>query len=90
MARNRFRNNRYRSSRGRKLSNSHLIGDSINAVRSTSRRYMPKMEHGLENVGAKVTRNATRTVPFLQRLTRKIFSKFSPNTNARSRSKRRR
>jgi hypothetical protein len=44
---------------------------------------MPKVKHGLENVGASVTQTATKTVPFFQRMTRKIFEMFTTNKKSR-------
>jgi hypothetical protein len=54
-----------------------------------SNKYMPKVKSGLENVGAKVINTSQRSVPYLQQLTRKLFSaigiKQSTNTNTRRR-----
>jgi hypothetical protein len=50
------------------------VGTSVSIVKSTSKKYAPKLKSGLENVGSKVIRSGQQTVPFLQRLTRKAFS----------------
>jgi len=50
------------------------VGTSVSMVKSTSKKYAPKLKSGLENVGSKVIRSGQQTVPFLQRLTRKAFS----------------
>jgi hypothetical protein len=48
----------------------------FNAVRSTSKRYMPKVKTGLENVGSKVTKTATKSVPILQKASRDLLGIF--------------
>lgn len=53
------------------------LDQSINVVKSTSRKYMPKVKSGLENVGSKVVNTSSKTIPFLQNLTRKFFGLFS-------------
>ena len=37
---------------------------------------MPKVKTGLENVGSNVINSSKKTVPFLQKITRKAFSVF--------------
>ena len=56
------------------------VGKSVSVVKSTSRKYMPKVKSGLENVGSKVVKTGEQSVPYLQSLTRKFFSKFSGKT----------
>jgi hypothetical protein len=46
---------------------------SFNAVKSTSKKYMPRVKTGLENVGSKVTKTATKSVPILQKASRDLF-----------------
>jgi hypothetical protein len=41
---------------------------------------MPKVKSGLENVGSKVVKTGTQSVPFLQNMTRKFFGLFSGKT----------
>ena len=43
-------------------------------VKSTSRKYMPAVKSGLEGVGSKVTKTATKSIPILQKTTRDLFS----------------
>ncbi len=77
---------RYRHSRRhsrRRHSKQNIMNESVSVVKTTSRRYMPKVKHGLENVGASVTQTATKTVPFFQRMTRKIFEMFTTNKKTR-------
>ena len=77
---------RYRHSRRhsrRRHGKQNIMNESVSVVKTTSRRYMPKVKHGLENVGASVTQTATKTVPFFQRMTRKIFEMFTTNKKTR-------
>ena len=53
------------------------VGQGVSIVKSTSRKYMPKVKSSLENIGAKVVE---KSIPFLQRLTRKMFGLFSGRT----------
>lgn len=52
---------------------SSVVKKSVGMVKSTSKRYMPKVKSGLENVGSKVITKGQKTVPYLQRMTRKLF-----------------
>ena len=77
---------RYRHSRRhsrRRHGKQNIMNESVSVVKTTSRRYMPKVKHGLENVGASVTQTATKTVPFFQKMTRKIFEMFTTNKKTR-------
>jgi len=75
MARQRTRRNRTR--RNYKNIINKTVEQSVSVVKSTSRKYMPKVKSGLENVGSKVVKTGEQSVPFLQQLTRKFFSMFS-------------
>ena len=75
MARQRTRRNRTR--RNYKNIINKTIDQSVSVVKSTSRKYMPKVKSGLENVGSKVVKTGEQSVPFLQQMTRKFFSMFS-------------
>ena len=74
----------HRSKRSHRKSHNNIInktvGKSVSVVKSTSRKYMPKVKSGLENVGSKVVKTGEQSVPYLQSLTRKFFSKFSGKT----------
>lgn len=48
----------------------------VSIVKSTSKKYMPKVKAGLEDVGSKVTTTAKNSVPMLQQASRKFFSLF--------------
>jgi hypothetical protein len=52
------------------------LNQSVSVVKTTSKRYMPKVKSSLENVGSKMIKSGQESVPYLQRLTRKVFSKF--------------
>ena len=52
---------------------SRTVDKSFSMVKSTSKKYAPKVKSGLENVGSKVIKTGQQTVPYLQRLTRKAF-----------------
>lgn len=75
MARQRTRRNRTR--RNYKNIINKTLDQSVSVVKSTSRKYMPKVKSGLENVGSKVVKTGEQSVPFLQQMTRKFFSMFS-------------
>lgn len=78
------RSHRSKSSHRSKRSHNNIInktvGKSVSVVKSTSRKYMPKVKSGLEDVGSKVVKTGEQSVPYLQSLTRKFFSKFSGKT----------
>jgi len=64
----------------RRRSSKNLLNKGVNVVTSTvkttSKKYMPKVKTGLENVGERVVKTSKKSVPFLQRMTRKLFSVF--------------
>lgn len=49
------------------------IGKSVGIVKSTSKKYAPKIQSGLQNVGSKVIKTGQQSIPYLQKLTRKAF-----------------
>lgn len=51
-----------------------------NVAKTASKKYMPKVKTGLENVGAKVVNTTQQSVPYLQSMTRKFFGLFSGKT----------
>jgi hypothetical protein len=74
---------RHRHRRSSKNFINKTIDQSVSAVKSTSKKYMPKVKTGLENVGSKVVRTGQKSVPFLQQLTRKFFGMFSKSSKTR-------
>jgi hypothetical protein len=84
MAGNRYRSrSRSRSRRHRRSSKNFVnktVENSVSIVKSTSRKYMPKVKTGLENVGSKVVTTTEKSVPFLQQMTRKFFGMFGSKT----------
>jgi hypothetical protein len=81
MARHRHRKSHRRSHR---RSNKNIInttiGQTVSVAKTTSKKYMPKVKSGLENVGSNVVRTGQKTIPFLQQMTRKFFGMFSLKT----------
>jgi len=82
----RHRKSHRRSRRGNILNKT--LDKSVSVVKSTSRKYMPKLKSGLENVGSKVVKTGEQSVPFLQRMTRKLFGSLGVKRNTRSRRRR--
>jgi hypothetical protein len=78
------RSHRKRSHRNRRRRHSNnYMNSTVSVVKYTNKKYMPKVKNGLENVGSKVIKTGTQTVPFLQRMTRKLFGMFSKKTKKR-------
>jgi len=77
MAHHRHRKHTSSKRRTNKNMITKTVGQGVSIVKSTSRKYMPKVKSGLENVGSTVIE---KTVPYLQRLTRKFFGLFSGKT----------
>jgi hypothetical protein len=71
----------HRSARRNKRSSKNIINKTIDqtvsVAKTTSKKYMPKVKSGLENVGSKVVKTGQQSIPFLQRMTRKFFGLFS-------------
>jgi hypothetical protein len=80
MARSRHRGrNRSRSRSGKNFMNK-TVENSVSVVKSTSKKYMPKVKTGLESVGSKVVTTTEKSVPYLQQMTRKFFDMFGSKT----------
>ncbi len=81
----------HRTSRRHKRSSKNVINKTIDQsvsvaqkfTKSTSKKYMPKVKSGLENVGSKVVKTGEQSIPFLQRMTRKFFGMFSTKSKTR-------
>lgn len=58
---------------------------TVSFTKTTSKKYMPKVKSGLENVGSKVITTGTKSVPFLQRMTRKFFGMITGNKTKKNR-----
>jgi hypothetical protein len=54
---------------------------------STSKKYMPKVKSGIENLGSNVTETAKQTVPYLQNLSRKFLNMIGVRTRKSGRSR---
>ena len=72
----RTRRNRGRRTKTRRNKNfiKRTFKTGINAAATTSKKYIPKVKSGLESVGSKVTKTATKSIPVLQKTTRNLFS----------------
>lgn len=80
MARSRHRGRNRSRSRSRKNFVNKTVENSVSVVKSTSKKYMPKVKTGLENVGSKVVTTTQKSVPYLQQMTRKFFDMFGSKT----------
>lgn len=56
-------------------------------AKQTSRRYMPKVKSGIENLGSNVTETAKETVPYLQKLTRRVLAMIGVRTRKSGRNR---
>ncbi len=52
------------------------VEKGVSVIKNTSKKYMPKVKTGLEDVGSKVTSTAKKSVPMLQQASRKFFGLF--------------
>jgi hypothetical protein len=50
---------------------------TVSVAKKTSKKYVPKVESGLENVGSKVINTGQKSIPFLQSMTRRFFGLFT-------------
>jgi hypothetical protein len=73
----------YKHKRNSKNMINKTIDQSVSVAKSTSKKYMPKVKSGLENVGSKVVRTGEQSIPFLQNMTRKFFGIFSTKSKTR-------
>jgi hypothetical protein len=53
------------------------MNSTVSVASSTNKKYMPKVKNGIENVGSKVIKTGSQSIPFLQRMTRNVFGMFS-------------
>lgn len=77
MAHRRHHRSARRSKRSSKNIINKTIDQTVSVAKTTSKKYMPKVKSGLENVGSKVVKTGEQSIPFLQRMTRKFFGMFS-------------
>ena len=79
----------HRSARRNKKTSKNILNKTINqtvsVAQSTSKKYMPKVKNGLENVGSKVVKTGEQSIPFLQRMTRKFFGMFTGKSTRKHR-----
>jgi hypothetical protein len=76
---------RFQYSRRRKQSRKHskyvnknvinkTLKRGFSSVKTTSKKYMPRVKSNIEGVGARVTETAVKTIPVLQKTTRDLFA----------------
>jgi len=63
----------------------NVADKTVSFTKTTSKKYMPKVKSGLENVGSQVITTGTKSVPFLQRMTRKFFGMITGNKTKKHR-----
>ena len=83
MVRHRHRHSSQRrktSKRSNKNILNKTIDQTVSVAKSASKKYMPKVKSGLENMGSKVVKTGQQSIPFLQQMTRKFFGMFSSKT----------
>ena len=83
MASRRHRRGHKRSGHSKKNMLNKMVATSMTTVKSTSKKYMPKVKSGLESVGSKVVSTGQKSVPFFKRMTQKLFSVFSSKSRRR-------
>jgi hypothetical protein len=49
----------------------------VKRIKRTTKKIVPKVRTGLENVGSQVTEGVTKSVPTFQRMTNQFFSLFT-------------
>jgi hypothetical protein len=78
--RNSHRSHRNHYHKKKRKHTNNFMNTTVSVAKLTNKKYMPKVKNGLENVGSKVIKTGSETVPFLQRMTRKVFGIFSRKT----------
>lgn len=61
------------------------LEQTVSVAKTTSKKYMPKVKSGIENVGSKVVKTGEQSIPFLQRMTRKFFGMFTGTKTRKNR-----
>ena len=56
-------------------------------AKETSKKYMPKVKSGLEKIGSNVTETAKESVPYLQKLTRRVLDMIGVRTRKNGKSR---
>lgn len=56
-------------------------------AKQTSQKYMPKVKTGIENLGSNVSETAKETVPYLQKLTRRVLDMIGVRTRKNGKSR---
>ena len=56
-------------------------------AKETSKKYMPKVKSSLEKIGSNVTDTAKESVPYLQKLTRRVLDMIGVRTRKTGKSR---
>jgi hypothetical protein len=89
MARPRIHRSTRRNKRTSKNIINKTIDQTISNAKTISKKYMPSIKSGLENVGNKVVKTGEQSIPFLQQMTRTFFGIFSTKYKSKTRKHRR-
>lgn len=60
---------------------------SYSVAKETSKKYMPKVKTGIETIGSNVTETAKESVPYLQKLTRRVLDMIGIRTRKSGRNR---
>lgn len=82
---NRFKRTFKHGFRAVKSTSKKGFNKGFNTMKTTSKKYMPRVKTGLEGVGSKVTKTATKSVPALQKASRDLFGMFGIKRKANAR-----
>jgi hypothetical protein len=69
-------------------SKKNLLNKSMSVIRKTSRKVIPGVKHGIENVGSKVTGVAEKSVPAAQGVVKRFFNMFKFGKTRKARKSR--
>jgi hypothetical protein len=79
---------RHNKSKGYTRKTRVYLEKGLSSIKTGSRKYMPKVRTGLENVGAKVTDSASKSVPVMQKKARQFLGMIGINKPQSRRNKR--
>lgn len=74
---------------GPRINNSRKKTNRKSRRRTMYKKYVPKVEHKLESVGARVVSTTKQTIPYLQRITRSIVEGIGKTVGVKSKSNKR-
>ena len=71
-----YRKHRNSSRNFRRNAMKKTLTKGVYMVKNTSKKYIPKVKSGLEEVGSKMTTSAEKSLPMLEQASRKFLSIF--------------